>query len=139
MIECDLEEKVNFRLRHVNKHIYNEFISFYDWESLEKYIIANSYSFKIDLKQGNHHIDIFPEHQTFFGLSSAPYIFTKCLRPLVTYWHSHGVQIALYLDDGACIEASFQQAEYYSLFVRNSLTNAGFIVNEETSEWIPSS
>ena len=35
-----------------------------------------------------------------FGLSSAPYIFTKCLKPLEKYWRFNGVNIALFLDDG---------------------------------------
>ena len=37
-----------------------------------------------------------------FGLSSAPYIFTKCLKPLekYRYWRFNDVNIALFLDDG---------------------------------------
>ena len=66
--------------------------------------------FSFDLKSGYHHIDIFPDHRKFlrfawkidgvtryfsfqvlpFGLSSAPYIFTKCIRPLVKHWRGKG-------------------------------------------------
>ena len=35
-----------------------------------------------------------------FGLSSAPYIFTECLKLLEKYWRFNGVNIALFLDDG---------------------------------------
>ena len=35
-----------------------------------------------------------------FGLSSAPYVFTKCLRPLVKFWRFNGVKIVVFLDDG---------------------------------------
>ena len=76
--------------------------------------------FKFDLKSGCHHIDILLEHQTFlgfswvvygfrkffvftvlpFGLSSAPYIFTKVVRVLARYWRSHAVRLTVYLDDG---------------------------------------
>ena len=66
--------------------------------------------FSFDLKSGYHHVDIFPEHRAFFtfswefdtdvarffqftvlpfGLSSAPFIFTKLLKPLETLWRSH--------------------------------------------------
>ena len=34
-----------------------------------------------------------------FGLSSACYIFTKVVRPLVKFWRSKGFLIVLYLDD----------------------------------------
>ena len=33
-------------------------------------------------------------------LSSGPYIFAKCLKPLEKYWRLNGVNIALFLDDG---------------------------------------
>ena len=62
---------------------------------------------------------IFPDHQTLlgfscfflvlsnifalrvlpFGLSSAPYIFTKCLRLLVKFWRIYGVKTVVFLDD----------------------------------------
>ena len=35
-----------------------------------------------------------------FGLSSAPYIFTKVLREMVKYWRSHCIKIVMFLDDG---------------------------------------
>ena len=35
-----------------------------------------------------------------FGLSSAPYIFANCLKPLEKYWRFNRVNIALFLDDG---------------------------------------
>ena len=80
-----------------------------------------------DLKGGYHHVEIHPDHLTFlgfawkfpkeasiryfvfsvlpFGLSSAPYIFIKCLKPLEKYWRFNGVSIALFLDDGWLIDS----------------------------------
>ena len=39
-----------------------------------------------------------------FGLSSAPYIFIECLKPLEKYKKVNGVNIALLLDDGWLID-----------------------------------
>ena len=79
------------------------------------------YLFKFDLKSGHHYIEIFPEHHKYlafawdfgtgkfryfqfcvlpFGLSSAPFIFTKILKPLQKSWRSRGILIAIFLDDG---------------------------------------
>jgi len=80
-----------------------------------------------DLKSGYQHIEIHPDHLTFlgfawkfpkeasiryfvfsvlpFGMSSAPNIFTKCLKPLEKYWRFNGVNIALFLDDGWLIDS----------------------------------
>ena len=35
-----------------------------------------------------------------FGLSSAHYVFTKIIRPLVRLWRSKGLKAIVYLDDG---------------------------------------
>ena len=37
-----------------------------------------------------------------FGLSSAPYVFTKMMRPLVRLWRSKSLKAVVYLDDGIC-------------------------------------
>ena len=63
------------------------------------YFEKDCFCIKFDLKSGYHNIDISEEFQTYlgfswnqkyyrytvlpFGLSSAPFIFTKCLRPVV--------------------------------------------------------
>ena len=83
-----------------------------------------------DLKSGYHHVEIFSEHQKFllsfawkssngtqendcvctvlpFGLSTAPYIFTKLLKPLKTLWRLLNIDIALFLDDGCIAEKNF--------------------------------
>jgi hypothetical protein len=39
-----------------------------------------------------------------FGLTTAPYIFTKLLRPIVKHWRSQGISNVVYLDDGFDIE-----------------------------------
>ena len=76
--------------------------------------------FSFDVKSGYHHVLMWPPHQFFlgfswfykgktryfcfrvlpFGLSSAPYVFTKLFRPLVAYWRKQGIHIVVYLDDG---------------------------------------
>ena len=91
-------------LRYVNTHAYKEKIKFEDWKCFEHYLEGmEGYLFKFDLKNGYYHIDIFEPHQKFlgfswvfkdnikyfvftvlpFGLTRAPFIFTKVVRPLV--------------------------------------------------------
>ena len=89
--------------------------------------------FSFDLKSGYHHIEIAEEHQTYlgfswnlqgsqssryfvfavlpFGLSTAPYIFTKCVRPLEKYWRFQGVKIAVFLDDGFVIDNTYERLQ----------------------------
>ena len=92
--------------------------------------------FSFDLKSGYHHVDIYPGHRKFlsfswrfsdgavryfqfsvlpFGLSSAPYVFTKLLKPLVKKWRGEGKTIILYLDDGLGAAKSYNLAKIASL------------------------
>ena len=145
-------------LRYVNQYLKTDFIKFDDWRIFQNYVDKGNFAYKFDLSQGYHHVDIFEDHQTYlgfswvfegktryfvftvlpFGLASAPYIFTKILRPLVSYWHDKGIKISVYLDDGAGTETSYKESLKNSEFVRNSLCKAGFIANEDKSVWEPS-
>jgi len=76
----------------------------------------DEYLFKFDLKSGYHYVDIHPECYKFlgfqwrdvfyvfkvlpFGLSSACYLFTKLLWPLIRLWRGRGLKAIIYLDDG---------------------------------------
>ena len=136
-------------LRHVDNHIRNACI----------YLSSDHYMFKFDLKSGYHHIDILQEHQTYlgfswvvngvrkffmftvlpFGLSSAPYIFTKVVRVLVRYWRSRAVTMTVYLDDGLGSAPDFARCEAASVFVKSSLQLSGFLPNDSKSIWQPTS
>ena len=114
--------------------------------------------FKFDLKSGYHHVEIFPDHRRFlafswdfgngvlkhfqfavlpFGLSSAPYLFTKLLRPVITSWRCKGIPMENFLDDGLGGGASKMKAKINSLTVHADLLKFGFAVNEEKSIWEP--
>ena len=66
-----------------------------------------------------------------FGLSVAPYCFTKLIRALMKFWHSNGIKIVVFIDDGAGAEENFQKASSSSKFVKQSLVDSGFLPNEE--------
>ena len=113
--------------------------------------------FKFNLKLDYHHVDICLEHQRYlgfrwdfkgttqfyfftvlpFGLSTACYIFSKLLRPLVRYWRGRGLKAIVYLDDGIIAVKGKAKAQEESERVRHDLESAGFIVNMEKSVWEP--
>lgn len=145
-------------LRHVNEHLSKEHVKFDDWRVFEQFIEPGGFLFKFDLRKGYHHIDIFPDHQTFlgfswvrerievfyvftvlpFGLSTAPAVFTKVLRPLISNWHEKGIKIAVYLDDGFGFASTYEKTIEHSKTTENLLKLAGLVANHEKSEWKPS-
>lgn len=147
-------------LRHVNNHTWKEKFKFEDIRNACIYLSSDHHMFKFDLKSGYHHIDILQGHQAYlglswvvngvrkffvftvlpFGLSSAPYIFTKVVRVLVSRnWRSHAVRITVYLDDGLGSARDFARCENASVFVKSSLQLSGFLPNDSKSIWQPTS
>ena len=140
-----------------NQYVWKQKIKFEDWRVFRTYVNKGEFLFSFDLKSGYHHVDIFPPHQTYlgfswvfngvtkyfcftvlpFGLTSAPYIFTKLLRPLVKFWRFNGIKIVVYIDDGCGAARPLEVATAQSQTVRYSLRDAGFVVNTTQSIWAP--
>ena len=114
--------------------------------------------FSFDLKSAYHHIDICEEHRKFlsfkwpssdgvikfyefkvlpFGLTSAPYFFTKVVRQLVKYWRGRGDLILMYLDDGIGGDMSVERSRILSDSVRQDLASSGFTAYDDKSVWKP--
>ena len=125
------KKRVILDLRYVNTHAYKDKIKFKDWKCFEHYLeIKKGCLFKFDLKNGYHHIGIFEPHQKFldfswvfkgninllvftvlpFEVTSAPFIFTKVVRPLVKYRGCNYVKITCILDVGIGFEYNYEEA-----------------------------
>ena len=72
-----------------------------------------------------------------FGLSSAPYVFTKMMHLLVRLWRSKGIKAIVYLDDGIFSSRNERSAKASSEWVRDTLDKAGWVCNESKSVWVP--
>jgi hypothetical protein len=148
-------------LRHVNCFLQKHHFKFEDSYSMFR-MLSNGFSPKFwacifDIKSGYHHIDIFPDHQIYlgfswlcngtvryfqftvlpFGLSSGPYIFTKMLRPLISFWRSRAINIVVYLDDGMAVFSSREEGIHNSRIIKSCLLGAGFVPNKSKSIWDP--
>ena len=120
-VQSSGKKRLILDLRYINHHVWKQKIKFEDFNVALQYFNQGDFMFSFDLKSGYHHLDIFTDHRKFlsfawkfddgivryfsfqvlpFGLASAPYIFTKCLRPLVKFWRSKGIFLVLFLDDG---------------------------------------
>ena len=140
-------------LSRLNVFIKKEKVKYEDWKIAVQYFESKCFMTKFDLQSGYHHIDINSEFQTFlgfswnqkfycytvlpFGLSSSPFVFTKCLRPLVKHWRKNHKKVVLYLDDGLVISKSFSSCEQDTDFIKNSLVDAGFHINFKKSVLSP--
>ena len=70
-----------------------------------------------------------------FGLSSAPYLFTKLLKPLVKKWRSEAKSIVVYWDDSLGAAADKKKAKIASLQVYADMLKSCFLPNESKCVW----
>ena len=73
-----------------------------------------------------------------FGLSLAPLVFTKVLRPLLQWARSKGIRISAYLDDLIIVAATKELSLEATRLVLNKLERLGFLVKESKSSLTPS-
>ena len=143
-------------LKYVNKHVFKDKMKFDDWKIMQDFLEPTDLLFKFDISQGYHHIDIDEQHQKYlgfswkikgqtryfvfallpFGLTSAPFLFTKVMRCLLTFWRAPGIKISVFIDDGLG-SADKVQSNIHSFVVKKSLTEAGFVINTQKSIWQP--
>ena len=116
-------------------------------------ITRGDYMFKLDLKDAYFMFPVAEQHQKYlsfqwetkffhftclpFGLSTAPWTFTKVTRPVVQFLRARGVRMVIYLDD----MLFFHQQKEGLLEIRglalDLLEDLGFLVNYEKSELSP--
>lgn len=105
------KQRLILDLRHVNTFIFKQKFKCEDLSVAIQIFDQGCHLFKFELKSGYHHIEIFPAHRKFltfawdfgtgssryfqfcvllFGLSSAPFIFTKMFKPLLKILEKSG-------------------------------------------------
>lgn len=112
----DKKLRLILHLSDLNNHLEKYHAKFEDLLKNRNVLPRHGFMTCFDLKSGYHHVFI---HEVFvntwdshgkiahtssisylLGLSPAPFIFTKLLRPLLARWRSQGMGVAIYLDDG---------------------------------------
>ena len=157
-VQSSGKKRLILDLRHINLHVYKQKFKCEGLHTIKSAFAKDYFVFSFDLKSGYHHVDIFPDHRKYlafswdfvgghtryfqftvlpFGLSSAPYIFTKLLKPLETHWRAQGIPIAIFFDDGVGAGSSLEAANFNSFLVRSDLSRCGFEINHGKSNWEP--
>ena len=140
-------------MRYVNNHLARLKFKMDDIKTAMQIYKKNDYLITFDLKSGYHHVSIHKEHWPLlafkwkgvtyaftvlpFGCSASPWCFTKVTRVLVKYWRGLGIRCMMYMDDGSAGDQPANRATAMSRKVREDLERAGFLVNEEKSNFTP--
>ena len=146
-------------LRYVNTYLAKFKFKMEDLKTVARVYEKGDYVITFDLKSGYHRIEIAQEHQKYlgfkwfnaegtittyvfcvlpFGLSTAPYVFTKVTRVLLRRWREWGIRCQLYMDDGSGGHSTVEGARVVAKQMKADLLRAGFVPNEQKSQWEPS-
>lgn len=106
--------------------------------------IENAY-FLISIKEKSRKYLRFQWNKTLFefvclsfGISVAPWIFTKIMKPVVSNLRDIGLLSVVYLDDWLCLGESCSDCLKNIQLTRQKLESFGFLLNIEKSNLIPS-
>lgn len=73
-----------------------------------------------------------------FGLSSAPYIFTKALKPVMAHLRRQGLRVVIYLDDLLIMHQDYNALASLAQEIIELSTALGFSINFDKSSLTPS-
>ena len=79
---------------------------------------------KFQWKDRSHQFNCLP-----FGLSSAPWVFTKTTQPVVAALREVGVRLIIYIDDILAMVETESLLQYHITTVMYLLENLGFVIN----------
>lgn len=72
-----------------------------------------------------------------FGLSLSPWVFTKIVRPVLTWARQRGIRISAYLDDIIIAASTKEEAKQHTRMVREQLERLGFLIKDSKSTLTP--
>lgn len=142
-----------FNLKCLNQWITYEHFKMEGVKTIKELVEQDDWMVRLDLKDAYLTVPINLQDQKFlqfvwrgrkfqfvslpFGLSSAPRIFTKLLRPVVAYLRSQGIRLIIYLDDLLLLNRSKIKLHADLDLTVSLLQGLGFVINWEKSEIVP--
>ena len=151
------KERLVLDLRDLNGYLPKQKFKYEGLSLIPDMCAGGDYFITFDLKSGYHHVDIHPHCWQYlgfswvvnavrrfymftvlpFGLSTACYVFTKLLRPLVKRWRSLGLRAILYIDDGICVASTVEACKQARDVILADLKQAGLVINVPKSQLLP--
>ncbi|KAJ8917626.1 hypothetical protein NQ315_000109 [Exocentrus adspersus] len=136
-------------LKSLNIHIYAPHFKMEDARTASKLIQHGNYAATIDLKDAYYLVPIHKDDRKYlrfyfnctyyeftcvaFGLASAPFMFTKLMKPIVRCLRDRDVLCVNYLDDFLILGQTKEICESHLRIATTLLTSLGFLINTEKS------
>lgn len=150
----DGQQRFILNLKQLNKHITTQHFKLEDLRTSLKLISQDCYMATIDLKDAYFLVNIHQNSRKYlrfywsgqlyqfnvlpFGLNTAPFVFTKILKPVAKLLRSMGYLSTFYLDDLHLVGHSYKECLDNMKHTKCLLQSLGFIINTVKSSKEPS-
>jgi len=140
-------------LKRLNEWVEPQHFKMEGLGTLRELLRLNDWMVKVDLKDAYFTVPIHVTHQPMlrfqvglehyqftclpFGLSCAPWVFTKVMKPVSIFLRSMGVRMIVYIDDILLMAESAAQVKLHLEALLYLLTGLGFIINVPKSVTSP--
>ncbi|CAD6233742.1 GSCOCG00012294001-RA-CDS [Cotesia congregata] len=154
IVKGAIEECINEPGQFISKIFLTEHFKLEDLRTVRELIYNDCFMATLDLKDAYYLIPIAEEYKKYlkfefggklyqftclpFGLNTAPYVFTKLLKPVFTWLRQRGFISVVYLDDVWLLGESEIDCINNLFKTRKLLEKLGFIINEVKSQLSPS-
>lgn len=141
-------------LSHLNYHLKKIRFRMETTASIRLAIQPGDWATSIDLTDAYFHLLIHPNRRHLlrfvwkdvayqfkalpFGLSLAPWIFTRIVKEFAAILRRESIRIHIYLDDWLVLNQARQMCEFHTQTVIDKATTLGFRINPEKSDLVPS-
>lgn len=149
----DGSSRLILNLKSLNRYVETPHFKLENIKAATVLITADSFLATVDLQDAYHLVAIHKDHRKYlrfkfenvlyeynclpFGLSSAPYAFTKLMKPIIALLRSMGYISIVYLDDFLLISNSYELCKQNVAETIRILTEYGFIINYNKSRIEP--
>ena len=136
-------------LRPLNQWLRYEHFQMESIKSVREMLRPGNYMARLDLKSAYLHVPVHPEDRPYldfyhagrryryrclpFGLSCAPRVFTKLMKPVIAHLRSQGIRLIIYLDDMLIVADTSKQLQQHLQTATSLLTDLGFLINTDKS------
>lgn len=146
--------RIILNLKSLNENVHYQHFKMENLQLALGLIEENYFMASVDLKDAYYSVSIAPEYRKFLrfiwngrlyqytclpnGLTSAPRIFTKIMKPVFSKLRNEGFFSVYYLDDSLLIGSNETDCKNNVHATTKLLTDAGFIINYDKSSFEPS-
>lgn len=152
--KADASYRFILNLKKLNQCLEAPHFKLDNYKSVKDLISKNVYMATLDLKDAYYMVPVFRGHRKYLrfeflgkiyeftclpmGLSTAPFLFTKLLKPIFNYFRRKTILCIIYLDDILILGRTKREVHLNVEFMQHVLKALGFIINVKKSQLEPS-